>query len=483
MAGEALSQVQSQMSSVQYFANTAVSSAQIALSTLASIDLGTNYAASYSFSAPAIHLPSAASIPGALTIGTAPTIADISIPTKVTKPFIDTVTLGEILAITLPEIPTVSFPSLTLDAPVYSITAPAEWSFGVNTNILITDDPLIQAAIDRLTSNIKNGGTGLSATIEADIWARDLERNEQQLEDSTDKIIQLWAKKGFSLPDGMLANSLSDVQKEYMNRKLDRSREIAIEQAKLEQSNLFKSLELTVSLADKLINMLIRYEELVFKTQEATARFANEYIDLQIKTYASKVEAYKATATVHEMLIRAEMAKVELYRAEIEAQKAIGDVNKLTVEVYSERLKATTIIIDRYKTEVSAMVSELEVEKAKIESNKLQMDAWAKSADVNIAKYSGEVEMYKAASQVSISTAEIYNRQAEANMRAAIAAMEANVRGYEVQERGIIAKANITMEAARGVAQATAHMAAGAVSAMSAHASMGYSESMALTEA
>ncbi|MBU2049351.1 MAG: hypothetical protein KKH61_10290, partial [Gammaproteobacteria bacterium] len=44
----------------------------------------------------------------------------------------------------------------------------------------------------------------------------------------------MWAKKGWSLPDGLLAHSLSEVQKEYMNKGLDRSREIAIKQADLE---------------------------------------------------------------------------------------------------------------------------------------------------------------------------------------------------------------------------------------------------------
>jgi hypothetical protein len=71
---------------------------------------------------------------------------------------------------------------------------------------------------------------------------------------------------------------------------------------------------------------------------------------------------------------------------------------------------------------------------------------------------------------------------AEANMRAAIAAVESNVRGYEVQERNAIARAQIAMEAARGVAQAAAGMAAGAMAAASAHASMTYTESQPLKE-
>jgi len=484
MSGQAMSEVQSQISIVNGYGASALAAAASALGSLAAAaNIPSSYASEYSFSSIQVPAIDSASPPGAISIGVAPDIISITIPTKVTKPDIATVTLGELLAITLPEVPSISMPSLNLDAPVYEITAPSQWSFGVNSNILITDDPMIQAAINRLTSNIRDGGTGLSPEIEAAIWARDLERNEQQLEDSTDKITSMWAKKGFSLPDGMLAHSLSEVQKEYMNRRIDRSREISIKQADLEQSNLFKSMEMAITLADKLINMLIRYEELVFKGQEATAKYANEYIDLQIKTYASRVDAYKATAQVYEMLIRGELSKVELYKAQIEGQKAIGDVNEQTIKVYSEQLRATTVLIDRYKTEVSAMVSELEVEKVKVEANKLQMDAWAKNADVQIARYSGEIEKYKADNQVNIASADIHGKIAEANMRAAIAVVESNVRGYEAQERGMVARAQVAMEAARGVATAAAAMASGAMAAMSAHAGMTYSESMALEEA
>ncbi len=482
MAGQAMTAVGTQITTINGYANSALSAAQSALSALAAIDLPTSYASSYSIGGDAVFVPTSPSQPSAMAITTAPDIVSIAVPTKITKPDIASVSLGSLLAISLPSVPTVSFPALNVEAPVYSLTAPSEWAFGVNSNILISDDPMIQAAINRLSDNIANGGTGLSADVEAAIWARGLEREGQQLEDSSDNILSMWAKKGFSLPDGMLAHSLSEIQKEYMNKKIDRSREIEIKQAELEQANLFKSLELSIGLAKELIGLLISYEELVFKGQEATARFANEYIDLQIKTYMSMVEAYKATAQVQEMLIRSEIAKVELYKAQLDGQRLIGEINQQTVKIYSEQLQATTILIERYKTEVQAMVSELEVEKAKIEANKIQMDAWAKKADVEIARYNGAIELYKATSMFNVATAELQSKGVEANMRTTIAAVEATVRSYQVQETSMVAKAQIVMEAARGVAIAAGSMAAGAMAAASAHSSMSYDEKMELTE-
>lgn len=480
MPGAALTKVETQIGIIKGYADSALAAAETALANLAEINFPDTWRG-FSFGGIPVFTPDATPPPGALVVEPAPDIISIVVPTKPDKPDIPSVTLGELYAIVLPDIPMISFPSIDITPPVYNVSAPVPWSFDIG-NVVITDDPLLQAAITRLTNNINNGGTGLSADVEAAIWQRDLERNEQQIEDSTDKVTTMWAKKGFSLPDGMLAHSLSEIQKEYMNKMLDRTREISIKQAELEQTNLFKSLELTIKLAAELINMLIRYEELVFKGQEATAKFANEYVDIQLKSYMSKVEAYKAIAQTYEMIIRAELAKVEVYKAQIDAQKVIGEVNNQTVQVYSEQLKATSILMDRYKTEVGAMIAELDVEKVKIEANKLQFDAWAKGVDVNITKYNGETEMFKAGSMVNISTAEFQSNQAQAQAKISLASIELWMRQYEGQDKLLLAKQQIVTEAAKGVATATASMAAGAMAAMSAHASMTYSETQPLEE-
>jgi hypothetical protein len=478
MSGLALEPVQYQLTTSRLWGQAALDAAKTALDKLAALQLSTAYPTSFSTPSVSDAPVSSPSPPGALSIGSAPTVVTLEVPTKPTKPETTTPTLGTLQNIVMPNIPSLdSFPSLDITAPVYDITPPHQWNYNVG-NVIITDDPMIQAAITRLTNNIANGGTGLSPAVETAIWDRDRERNEQQLSDSTDKVKAMWAKTGFSLPDGPLADSLMALQIEYMNKNLDRSREIAVKQAELEQSNLFKSLELTVTLADRLINMLIKYEELVFQAEEATAKFANEYIDLQIKTYMSKVEGYKATAQVREMIIRAEMTKVELYKAQIEGQKLVGEVNAQTIQIYSEQLRATTILIETYKTEVDAMIAELGVEKAKIEANKLQFDAWAKDADVRIAKYNGETEMFKANTQLNVVSAELKSKISESQAKMYIAASELGIKSIEITNRSNDLHANIMMEAARGVATATASMTAGAMAAMSAHASMSYSEAM-----
>lgn len=477
MAGQAMAQVTEMVNQTSDWASQLLQAAQDALSNLGAIELSQSYPYYVgSVDLPDVDLNIEAAQAGAMAIGTAPDIVPLTLPiTRPVKPTYATPVLGAMLDITLPDVPTVNFPTMDITPPVYNIPAPKQWNFDIN-NILISDDPLVMECVSRLTNNIRYGGTGLTPAIEDAIWNRDLERNEQTLQDSTDKAVQAWAKMGFSLPDGMLAHSLAELQKEYENRRIDRSREIAIKQAELEQVNLFKSIELASGLMAHIIGLEIEYEKLVLEAQNLTAKYANEYIDMQIKAYIAQVDAYKARSQVYEMLIRAELAKVEVYKTQIEGQKLIGEVNEQTVKIYAEKHRAIAILIDAYKSEIQAMTAELEMEKTKIEANKLQFDAWAKKADVAIAKYNGEIEMYKANSSVNISKAELMSKQAEAEARINLAYVELKVKSLEANNREMDLKAQITMGALKGVADAYSSMAAGAMAAISARASMSYEE-------
>ena len=473
--------VEGQITSANEWATASRETADAAIAALAEIDIPYLLVGPVPFTPLVTAAADIAPQPGPISVGPAPPITAISDVTKPVEPAITEAELGALLAIVLPDVPIIEFPSANIEPPAFAVSAPQNWSFCVS-NIPIVDDPMVQAVSARLTRNILYGGTGLSADVEDAIWNRDLERNEQALRDATDKVTSMWASKNFSLPDGFLAHSLSEIQKEYMNKLLDRSREIAIKQADLEQSNLFKSMELSINLAAKLIELFIQYESLVLRSQEDTAKFANEYIDLQIKTYMSKVEAYKATAMVYETLVRANLAKVEVYKTQLEAQRLILSINEQTVRIYIEEIRAATMLIEQYKIRVDAMVAELSADRMKIDINKLQMDAWAKEADVKIAQFNGSVDLYRAVAQQNISLAELQTRQAEATLRANISATELSLKAADINARSLQVHAQLKVEAQKAVAASSATLAAGAMAGVSASAGMSYGESRPLVE-
>lgn len=478
MAGSAEGIATGIISSCQGWASGAVSAAQSAIATLMGIDFGSMSRTTFGTVNIPAGVASVGSRPSQSSLGAAPDVIPITMPDdRPTKPSITYPPLPDLLGVVLPPPPDIDIPELNITLPAYKISDPTSFVFTVD-NVDIRDDVLMKAAMDRLKANILYGGTGLSEAIENAIWEREKEREGQALEDATDKIITMWAKKGFSLPDGPLANSLATAQKDFMNRSIDRAREISIKQAELEQTNIFKSLEMAVSLVKEIADAFYKNVELGLRAQEYTAKFANEYIELQIKTYEVAVEGYKAQAQVYSEQIKANIAKVDVYKAQLEGELAKGQINEQNVKIYAEQLKAIEVQMDVYKSEIQAMTALLEAEKTKIEANKLQFDAWAKQAEVVVARYNGEVELYKADAGLASANAMSVTAALEASAKVNIASMEANNRQAEIQERAMISKAQIAMEAARGAATAAGTMAAGAMAAASARATVNYSENM-----
>lgn len=553
MAGSAMAAVTAQQATLNGYAASALSAAQTALAELAATDIG--YVTGIGslpmgpFTPTPVTVPP---LPPAPSIGAPPPIAAVSAPTKPTRPSITQPTAPSInipaipptpgisiptmgyvaspslLSISIPNTPVIDFPSFDVAAPdPIELNAP-EWAFPID-NILVSDDPMVETLLGRLRNNISKGGTGLTPAVEAAIWDRDLERMEQQLSDSTDKITSMWAKKGFSLPDGLLAHSLSEVQKEYLNKKIDRSREIAIEQAKLEQVNLFKSMEIAVGLVSKLIEETIRHADLVFRTQEATAKFFNEYLKLRIETHNSIIEVFKARVQMYDIRVRSNLAKVEVFKAQIEGEMAKANVNESAAKLYStqilaaieqykgmleggdimariftaqiqgvlaqsqvneslikayaEQVRATIAQAEVYKAEVEGMTAEIGVEKVKVEAATAQVMGWAKGADAQIAAYVAGIELFKATSLTNVAIAEMADKAGQVNITAQIASAQVQATVADAVGRSMAAAYSMKMEAAKGVAQTTASMAAGAMAAVHAQAAMSYGEVMTLEEA
>lgn len=479
MSGQALTAVQDQLKTANEWGQDAINAAKEATSALKELTFYTHQATNYGALNWQTFTPNVYAPPSTLNLDTAPDGIAISVPEQPSRPSTSEAELGTLHEITLPDIPTVSFPTLSVEAPVYSITAPAQWSFNPS-QITIADDPLVATIKERLNDNITKGGSGLLPAVEDAIWARDKERAEQQLSDSIDKLIAVWATKGFSLPDGFLAHSISELQKEHMNKMIDRGRDITIKQAEMEQANIFKSMEIGINLIQQLISLSIQYEELIFKNNEATAKFANEYIAIQIQTYQAMVDAFKATAQVNEIIVRSEISKIELYKAQLEGQRLVGEINQQTIDVYKAKIAATSALIEQYKTDIQAMVATLEGEKLKVESNKVLFDIWAKKVEAHVARYNAETEVFKAGSQVSVATADFYSKQTEAQARINLEYAQLNMKGFEIEERSMNLKSNIILEAAKAVASATSTQAAGAMAALSVHSGLSYGETRAL---
>jgi len=472
---------------------------------------------------PSISIPSAPS----LAVPEAPSISELEVPAapSISTPSMRTFALPELLGITIPSPQEINFESFNVAPPEPITIEGYDWTLFANEDMNagnILDHELYVVIKNRLKENILYGGTGLTPEVEDAIWNRDLERNEQALMDSVDKVTTNWAKRGFPLPDGLLAHSIAELQKEYMNRRIDRSREIAVEQAKLEQSNIFKSMEIGTGLYQICNDLLLKYVAQTLETQKAVAAFFNQYVDLQIKAQSNVVDIYKAQASVYEAKIRTELGKVDVFKAQIEAELAKANLNHQQVQLYSAQITAEIAryngeiamnkgIIDIFSAQVQSILAQAQIDETRLRAyaesvraiiaqaevyraqlnaiesearigvanaqvNVSLAEAWAKKVGVNATKYEAMIERFKAENQYNLSVAELSARVAQINAGIITETAKMNLGYSELTSKNIQAKAEALLEAAKSVATMTSHLAAGAMAGASAHASVQFSE-------
>lgn len=90
------------------------------------------------------------------------------------------------------------------------------------------DDIAYETLINWLIAEIGTPSMGITAAIQQDIYDLETERDELALADAKLSKSRDWAKGAWPLGDGILEASLALFDREYLNRRLDKSREIRI---------------------------------------------------------------------------------------------------------------------------------------------------------------------------------------------------------------------------------------------------------------
>jgi hypothetical protein len=169
---------------------------------------------------------------------------------------IESVTLPDLPDFTIPSVPTlteIAMPDeVVIDLPDFDgslsamtdLTNPAEFSYtdqAYNSDIRV---PLFT----KILYDIANGGTGLDATVEADIYDRGRERQRVENERLFREVEDQYSATGFALPPGSLASRVLEVSNE-ISRKTDQlNREIAVRPDYLKPQKPRPCLELKYSM-------------------------------------------------------------------------------------------------------------------------------------------------------------------------------------------------------------------------------------------
>jgi hypothetical protein len=231
----------------------------------------------------------------------------------------------------------------------------------VRTNLA---DQLMDNYVTKMLAKLAEGGTGLGADTEAAIWQRALDRQELEVQKMYEEAESFFAARGFSMPPGMLAGRISEINIEVGRKRDAIDMDIAIKQAELAQTN----------------EHYILTEVQKFALQETLQeiQMIAAVNDTRIRKYAAQVQAF---GTVLNGIISAVDEGVKLLGAYIEKYKS-------TIQLVSVQIDAL------YK---SATVT-LEVAKLKL-TQAMKMAELQVQEDV--AVYNAKVECAKALASVS----------------------------------------------------------------------------------
>lgn len=406
------------------------------------------------------------------SIPSSPSVSDFSFPIA---PAYSLPTAPSLTDIVVPDFIENTIADVTTSIPTLDFDVPAQPSISDGGDV--HQDALMSAALTKLLTNITSGGTMLNATVEDDIWNRDRERSEQALQDAIDKITAQWAKLNFTLPDGLLANQITALQTEYMNKDLDRSRDISIKQAELEQAGMFKSLELAIGLEQVIVGSQNEYAKRVLESSKSTAEITIALFRERVTLYNVQLERFKADVEAYKARIQAEIGRAEVFKTRVMALQTISAIDESKVKVYSAHIAAIEQLVNIYQNEIKAVAVMYEAEKSKIERFKVQVEAYSASIDAVTKKYLAEVEGYKGYIQAWVASSDSQSKFAETNLKAQMVKAEADIKQWEIQMKLVQEETTLKLEALKAVAQTASNVAAGALSAAHASASLSYQNS------
>lgn len=252
-------------------------------------------------------------------------------------------------------------PITTADFTAIDNATPTSTLFSYSEDVPASFTGLMGDLQGHLTSILDDNGQGLlGASVENALINRETERDLLINQDAMQKVSAEWSKRRIPYPSGGFFNALTQVNTEYQNKRLDKSREIEVEARKIE----IDVLKTTLSETNQLLGKIMDYN--------------NKYWD-------RKLQAAKATVDI----------ALEILKATIEKLKAKAEIYATDVQGFAAYMNAVTHVAD----------SEIAAIKAKVEfavgEGNIKIEGIKANIQQHVAEYQTSAELAKAVAQVT----------------------------------------------------------------------------------
>lgn len=336
--------------------------------------------------------------PSALTISLPGDIPDVPVLVLPTDLTIDR---------SVPNIPTISLPSFGESLPTLDIDLP-ETTFAYVEPVYTS--ALKSAIAASLLDGVNNGGTGLGATVQADIWNQDIERLSQQKDDDVEEVLNKFSGRGFDMPAGMVAQHVNEVLKNFTNDRSQNSRTIAIEEAKIAKEMTQFFLSTGLSLEQIELNHANNVANRALEAEKAVVAFSIDLFNSKASKFNLELERYRAKAIETEIMLKIQELVLSQYLAEIQGVEAGVKIDSASIANYNAILSKHDTSIKLYEAEIGAVVAKLNIERAKSEIFKAEIDGYV--AEIRAQK--NEYDLYLAQIEGESAKIDIHKTEVDA---------------------------------------------------------------------
>lgn len=168
------------------------------------------------------------------------------------------------------------------------------------------------AAIDWCHKAIRDGGTGINANVEAQLWERDRARIRRKAGADRDKAMKEWAAKGFPQPPGALAMQIRLIDQTASDELSAQSRDIAIKSFETEVENVRFAVKELLDLRMKALDAALNYIRTLMLGPETAMKLATGLSGLQYELMRALTAMYTAQVSALSPQIQLLIADAEL---------------------------------------------------------------------------------------------------------------------------------------------------------------------------
>lgn len=152
----------------------------------------------------------------------------------------------------------------------------------------------LAAAQQWLQSAIGNGGSGINAGVEAQLWERDRSRVLAEAARAQDEVLGAWAARGYALPPGAAAYQVLQVQKAAQDKVAEVGRTAAIKSFDTEIENVRFAVKTAIDYRVAAIGAAGEYIKALALGPQVGAEVASTVVEAQGKLADAAASYYRA---------------------------------------------------------------------------------------------------------------------------------------------------------------------------------------------